>query len=110
MNERGSGNFWVQWLLENRYDDGPIGLAGNDDGGALSAWATFAMMGIYPIAGTTDYVLGQPTWKQVVIHNPRHPVQIRIRSELGQIHVDGQPYDEVTLSHDRLHSIDFGIE
>ena len=108
LNDRDSGNQWIQWLLDNRYDDGPVGLAGNDDGGALSAWAVFAMMGIYPIAGTTDYVLGQPTWDRVEIHDPRHPVVIQITQSVESIHVDGEEYENNVLSHEQLHILDFG--
>lgn len=68
--DRERGNQWNAWLLENRYADQPTGLAGNDDGGALSAWAVFAMMGIYPLAGTTEYVLGEPVWDAVAFQIP----------------------------------------
>jgi len=55
----------VAWVLDTWYGTGPDGLAGNDDGGTLSAWAVWAMMGVYPMAGTDGYVLGWPVFDQV---------------------------------------------
>ena len=108
LNDRSGGHQWVTWLLDNRYDDGPVGLAGNDDGGALSAWAVFSMMGIYPIAGTTEYVLGQPTWNSVQVYTERHPLQIHVDPNLNSIQVNGESSDSPTISHDDLSHIVFG--
>lgn len=56
---------YVAWVLDRWYGTGPAGLAGNDDGGTLSAWAVWASIGVYPMAGTTRYVLGWPAFDQV---------------------------------------------
>jgi len=58
---------WVRWVMEKRYGTGPDGLAGNDDGGTLSAWYVWAVMGLYPLAGTDRYVLGDPVFARVEI-------------------------------------------
>lgn len=49
-----------RWVARTMYGDGPTGLAGNDDGGTLSAWLVFASLGIFPITGRDDYLLGSP--------------------------------------------------
>ena len=51
---------WVRWTLAQRFADGPGGLDGNDDLGALSAWYVFSALGFYPAAGTDRYWLGAP--------------------------------------------------
>jgi predicted alpha-1,2-mannosidase len=51
---------WVRWVADTHYAAGPVGLAGNDDGGTLSAWYVFAGLGLYPIAGTDQYVVTPP--------------------------------------------------
>ncbi|MBT3223437.1 MAG: glycoside hydrolase family 92 protein, partial [Proteobacteria bacterium] len=56
-----------RWVLENRYHDAWEGLDGNDDGGTLSAWYLFAAMGLFPIAGTPDYVVGSPIFERIEI-------------------------------------------
>jgi len=59
---------WVHWIQENEYSSTPDGLAGNDDGGTLSAWYVWAALGMYPLAGTDRYVLGAPMFERVEIH------------------------------------------
>lgn len=61
---------WVDWVVETMYGTGPDGLAGNDDGGTLSAWLLFASAGIYPIAGTDLYLVGAPRYPKMVVHRP----------------------------------------
>lgn len=57
-----------RWILEHRYGDDPAtGLDGNDDSGTLSAWYLFASIGLYPVAGTPDYVVGSPIFERVEI-------------------------------------------
>jgi putative alpha-1,2-mannosidase len=34
--------------------------AGNDDYGTMSAWYTFAALGLYPVTGKEWYYLGSP--------------------------------------------------
>lgn len=49
-----------RWVARTMYGDGPTGLAGNDDGGTLSAWLVFASLGVFPITGRDDYLIGSP--------------------------------------------------
>jgi putative alpha-1,2-mannosidase len=49
-----------RWVARTMYGDGPRGLPGNDDGGTMSAWLVFASLGLFPIAGADEYVLGSP--------------------------------------------------
>lgn len=60
-----------RWVRENRYFDSPEkGLDGNDDAGTLSAWYLWSALGVYPIAGTPDYVVGSPLFERVEIDRP----------------------------------------
>lgn len=38
--------------------------------GTLSAWLVWGMLGLYPLTGTTTYIVGSPTIDQAVIHLP----------------------------------------
>ncbi len=60
----------VDWILGTFYGTEPDGLAGNDDGGTMSAWLLFAMAGIYPVPGTATYWVGVPRVPKLVIHRP----------------------------------------
>jgi len=112
LGDRTAGDTWIQWILDNRYDDQPTGLAGNDDGGALSSWAVFASIGIYPLAGTTEYILGTPLWDKIEIHTDRHPVTITKSSYTPQssIWVNNTRSTEKTISHEELQTLHFGSE
>ncbi len=52
---------YVDWVRRTRYTDGPDGIPGNDDGGTMSAWYAFAALGMFPIAGTEDWLLAAPS-------------------------------------------------
>lgn len=58
---------WVRWIAETHYAADPVGLAGNDDAGTLSAWYVFAALGFYPVAGTDRYVAGVPLFPETAI-------------------------------------------
>jgi predicted alpha-1,2-mannosidase len=50
------------------FGDGPGGLPGNDDAGALSAWFVWSAIGLYPDAsGTPRYVIGSPLFDRIEI-------------------------------------------
>jgi putative alpha-1,2-mannosidase len=66
-----------RWVLDHRYDDTPSGLDGNDDSGTLSAWYLFASIGLFPIAGTPDYVVASPIFERVEIDRPDGTLVIR---------------------------------
>lgn len=67
------GNEWrtqqiVPQLLKKHFSNSPDGLPGNDDTGTLSAWAMFAMMGLYPDDPTSaEYVVSLPLFDKVTI-------------------------------------------
>ena len=47
----------------------PSGIPGNDDTGAMSAWAIFTMLGFYPdCPGATSYALTTPIFDKVTLH------------------------------------------
>ncbi len=52
---------YVDWVRTTRYTDGPDGIPGNDDGGTMSAWYVFGALGVFPIAGTEDWLLAAPS-------------------------------------------------
>ena len=50
----------IHQIIRDNYSDRPDGLPGNDDGGAMSSWLAFHMMGLYPNAGQDYYLLNLP--------------------------------------------------
>ena len=62
----------VREIMDVWYGDGPLGIPGDDDGGAMSSWYVFSAMGFYPVTpGTPDYVIGSPIFEETRIALPR---------------------------------------
>lgn len=59
----------TQELLKKHYHNTTGGIPGNDDTGAMSAWAIYSMLGFYPdCPGSTSYALTTPVFDRVTIH------------------------------------------
>ena len=50
----------VRQIISENYTDKSNGLPGNDDSGAMSSWLAFHMLGLYPNAGQSYYLLHAP--------------------------------------------------
>lgn len=104
----GLGGQWVDWVRETRYDDAPIGLAGNDDAGTLSAWYVFASLGIYPLAGSDIYVLCPPIWDESILHLPGGDLRIVAKRSsaddlvLQRATLNGQVLDNPWVAHQEI--------
>jgi predicted alpha-1,2-mannosidase len=58
----------ISQIIAENYNDGSVGLPGNDDSGAMSSWLAFHMMGLYPNAGTDDYLIHTPLLSESTFH------------------------------------------
>ena len=50
----------VRQIITENYNDTPDGLPDNDDSGSMSSWLAFHMLGLYPNAGQSYYLLHAP--------------------------------------------------
>ena len=50
----------IRRIVEENFSDQPDGLPGNDDGGAMSSWLAFHLLGRYPLAGTDRWITYAP--------------------------------------------------
>ncbi len=58
----------IRQILHVWYGDGPLGVIGDEDGGAMSSWYVLSAMGFYPVApGRPIYDIGSPLFEQVRI-------------------------------------------
>lgn len=56
-------------LLARYYTTRPDGIPGNDDTGAMSAWAVFAMIGLYPdVPAEAEYAVVTPAFDKITLH------------------------------------------
>lgn len=58
----------IHKIIDENYNSTRSGIPGNDDSGAMSSWLAFHMMGLYPNAGQSYYLINTPYFKQTVIH------------------------------------------
>ena len=58
----------IHHIIDANYSSKRDGIPGNDDSGAMSSWLAFHMMGLYPNAGQSYYLINTPYFKQTVIH------------------------------------------
>ena len=95
-------------IIERSFGDGPRGLPGNDDSGAMSSWLAFHMMGLYPLAGTDRYVVHVPLLRRTVLQLPggkRFVIRARglsaRRHTLREVRLNGRPLplDSLFLHH-----------
>jgi putative alpha-1,2-mannosidase len=50
------------------YGDGPLGICGDEDGGAMSSWYVLSAMGFYPVSpGRPVYDIGSPIFEETRI-------------------------------------------
>lgn len=68
-----SGQPWktqrrVRQIMDVWYGDGPLGIPGDDDGGATSSWYVLSAIGFYPVRpGSPEYEIGSPIFEKSVI-------------------------------------------
>jgi putative alpha-1,2-mannosidase len=83
----------------------PDGLPGNDDGGAISSWAVWGMIGMFPeIPGVGGFVLGSPVFSSVTLR-PENGHEIHIiginaadtDQYVNSLKLNGQPTSQLWL-------------
>jgi predicted alpha-1,2-mannosidase len=99
---------WARWIMTTHYTDTPEGRAGNDDGGTLGSWYVFAALGLYPIPGSDQYVVGAPLFprarivvdgNELVIEAPGAGVGMPY---VAAVTIDGVAVVEPAVSHAQL--------
>ena len=58
----------IREIIAKNYNDGPVGLPGNDDSGAMSSWLAFHMIGLYSNAGQDYYLIHTPLLTSTTFH------------------------------------------
>ncbi len=100
----------VRMLLDTWFTDTTLGMPGDEDGGGMSSFVVFSMMGFYPVTpGVPIYDLGSPVFDRVSIrlHNGKtFSVICRNNSKenkyIQSIKLDGRPLDRVWFKHSDL--------
>ena len=99
---------YVNWILDTKYDDTPLGLDGNDDGGTLSSWYVLAAMGLFPLPGSDVWLCVPPRFSQLRIQRAGEPLAIEVEKSsadagyIQRIEMDGKPLHRPWMYHSEL--------
>ena len=93
----------VRKIVSDNYTDQPDGLPGNDDSGAMSSWLAFHMLGLYPNAGQSYYLLHAPLipeWTlQLSNGKTLHGITNGKGTHFEKVTLNGKVLDEARLEH-----------
>lgn len=97
----------VRSLLEQWFTNDLRGIPGDEDGGGMSAWVVFSMIGIYPTtAGLPVYDFGSPTFDEVTInlhHGKKIVIETRNNSRnnkyIQKVRFNGKEWNQSWFRH-----------
>jgi predicted alpha-1,2-mannosidase len=109
----------IRQLLEYWFTDSPMGIPGDEDGGGMSAFIVFSMMGFYPaVPGVPAYELGSPVFDKVTIklHNGK-TLRLACKNNshdnkyLKSVRMNGRVQNRLWFRHaDVLHGLNLELE
>jgi predicted alpha-1,2-mannosidase len=97
----------VRMLLESFFPDTLQGIPGDEDGGGMSAFVVFSMMGFYPVTpGIPTYDVGSPVFDKITIRlrNGKDFTIVASNNShdnkyVESIRLNGQPLNQVWFRH-----------
>lgn len=100
----------IRFLLDTWFKDNIFGIPGDEDGGGMSAFVVFSLLGFYPVTpGLPMYAIGSPVFENVSIHlsNDRTFRLIAHGSSpenkyIQSAKLNGQPLNTPWISHDNV--------
>ncbi|HXB60267.1 MAG TPA: GH92 family glycosyl hydrolase [Candidatus Acidoferrales bacterium] len=102
----------VRMLLDTWFRDTTLGMPGDEDGGGMSSFVVFSMMGFYPVTpGVPVYNICSPVFNRITIHlhnGKNFSIVCRNNSSSNKyvqsIQLDGKSLDQVWFRHADLTS------
>ena len=97
----------VRMLLDTWFTDTTLGMPGDEDGGGMSSFVVFSMMGFYPVTpGVPIYDLASPVFDRIEVQLPgRKTLRIVCRNNskdnkyIQSIRFNGQSLQQVWFRH-----------
>ena len=103
---------YIHSLIDTYFIDSYLGMPGDEDGGGMSAFVVFSMMGFFPVTpGTTTYAIGSPFFEKATLHLPNgksFTIKAKDISKenkfIQSARLNGQPLTKPFLTHEQLMS------
>ena len=100
----------IRFLLDVWFNDSIFGIPGDEDGGGMTAFVVFSMMGFYPITpGIPEYTIGSPVFEKVTIdltNGKKFTIIANGSSKrnkyIQSIKLNGKELNKLWFSHDQL--------
>lgn len=99
-------NDQIHQIIDENFNSSRSGIPGNDDSGAMSSWLAFHMMGLYPNAGQSYYLMNAPYFKKTVIHQENGNDFIIKANNLSSknkhvksVSLNGKPFENAFIEH-----------
>lgn len=100
----------IRQIMDIWFNDTPLGLCGDEDGGAMSAWHIFNAIGFLPTCpGEPYYALGSPVFERVELHPPDGPAVIinaegcsRQNKYIQRATLNGAPHARPWFAHEAI--------
>lgn len=100
----------IHELIRIWFTDSPLGICGDEDGGAMSAFLAFSAMGFYPVnPASGDYDLGSPIFDRIELNLPNgRTFTVRAEGASGKAKyiqaasINGVPMTAPKFSHAQL--------
>ena len=97
----------IRMLLESYFTDTLQGIPGDEDGGGLSAFVVFSMLGFYPVTpGVPAYDVGSPIFDKATIHLKKGKDFVILASHnshenkyVQSIRLNGAPLNQIWFRH-----------
>ncbi|HEX3625241.1 MAG TPA: GH92 family glycosyl hydrolase [Verrucomicrobiae bacterium] len=97
----------VRMLLDTWFTDTTLGIPGDEDGGGMSAFVVFSMMGFYPVTpGVPVYNICSPVFDKITIHlqnGKTFSIVCRNNSSnnkyIQNVRLNGKPLNQVWFRH-----------
>lgn len=115
LYNRAGASWKAQRILRHSIDswfrNDLMGYPGDDDGGAMSAFVVFTMLGIYPVnIGSGEYEFGTPFFDEVELKLGNNDTKIKIKANgtssknryIQNVKIDGKRWKSYSISHSDL--------
>lgn len=100
----------IRFLLDVWYQDNIFGIPGDEDGGGMTSFVVFSLMGFYPVTpGLPIYTIGSPAFEEVTIKLENGKTFTLIANNSSKVNkyiqsakLNGKPLNRTWFTHNDL--------